>query len=269
MRIRSMQINENNNEQFLKNEYSEEFQKIIHYLITLTRSNHLNRKKFRKFKNWTLQFLVRDRHLFKRVNRNVLLWKIIDKRENQAIILKQFHNENEYRGRKEIYRRVMNKYWWRNLYQNFKKHVVNCESSQLRALNRKEKALHFTEISNLFQKINIDCVHLSQSKLMKIFVVIKNNLIKWIKIRALFNLRTKTVAKFLWKNIICCFKCFESIVINEDLENKTVIEELLNRYKIRIKLTSTYYTSINKMIKKEHRPLINALSKLIEDKIER
>ena len=90
-----------------------------------------------------------------------------------------------------------------------------------------------------------------------------------MKTRGLFNLITETVAKFLWKNIICRFKCFESIVINKDFENKTVTEELLNRYRIRIKLTSIYHASINEMIERKHWSLINVLSKLIEDKIER
>ena len=141
---------------------------------------------------------------------------------------------------------------------------VNCVLSI-----EKKKALHFIWISNLFQKIDIDCVHLSQSKLMKAFVIIRNDLIEWIKIRVLFNLKVKTVAKFLWKNIICCFKYFESIVMNEDFENKIVTEELLNRYRIQIKLTSIYHVLINEMIEKEHRSLINVLSKLIENKIER
>ena len=57
--------------------------------------------------------------------------------------------------------------------------------------------------------------------------------------------------------------------MNENFENKIVIKKLLIRYRVRIKSTSTYHTSINEMIKKEHRPLINVLSKLIEDKIER
>ena len=109
VQIFSMQVNENDNEQFMKNEYFKKFQRIVHYLITLTRSKHLNRKKFHKFKNWTLQFFIRDRHLFKRVNKNILWWKVIDKTENQAIILKQFHNKNEHRERKEIYRCVTNK----------------------------------------------------------------------------------------------------------------------------------------------------------------
>ena len=151
MQICSMQVNENDDEESLKNEYFEKFQKIVHYLITLAKSNHLNRKKFCKFKNWALQFLVRDRHLFKRVNKNVSLRKVIDKIENQAIILKQFHDENEHRGREEIYRRMTNKYWWRNLYRNCEKHVVNYESCQLRVFNRKKKALHLIWISSLFK----------------------------------------------------------------------------------------------------------------------
>ena len=104
---------------------------------------------------------------------------------------------------------------------------------------------------------------------MKTFVVIKNDLTEWVKTRVLFNLRAKTVAKFLWKNIICRFECFESIVMNEDFKNKTVTEELLNRYKIHIKLTSIYHASINEMIKKRHWSLINVLSKLTKSKIER
>ena len=104
---------------------------------------------------------------------------------------------------------------------------------------------------------------------MKTFVRIKNDLNEWIKTRVLFNLKAKTVAKFLWEDIICRFECFESIVMNEDFENKTVTEEVLNWYKIQINLTSIYHALINKMIKKRHRSLINVLLKLIQNKIER
>ena len=164
---------------------------------------------------------------------------------------------------------MTDRYWWRNLYRNCKKYVASCESCQLRVFNREEKTFHLIWISSLFQKIDIDCVHLLQSKLMKTFVVIKNDLTEWVKTRVLFNLRAETVVKFIWKNIIYCFKCFESIVMNEDFENKAVTEELLNRYRVQIKLTSTYHALINEMIEREHRPLINVLLKLIENKIER
>ena len=57
--------------------------------------------------------------------------------------------------------------------------------------------------------------------------------------------------------------------MNENSENKIITEKLLNRYKVLIKLTLTYHALINEMIKKEHQSLINVLSKLIENKIER
>ena len=104
---------------------------------------------------------------------------------------------------------------------------------------------------------------------MKALIVIRDDLIDWIKTRALSNLRTKTVAKFLWKNIIYRFECFESTVMNGDFENKTITEKLLNRYRIRIKLTSIYHASINEMIERRYRPLMNVLSKLTESKIGR
>ena len=57
--------------------------------------------------------------------------------------------------------------------------------------------------------------------------------------------------------------------MNEGSENKAATKKLLNRYRIRIKLISTYHASINEMIEREHRSLINVLSKLIENKIKR
>ena len=104
---------------------------------------------------------------------------------------------------------------------------------------------------------------------MKALIVTRNDLTEWVKTYVLFNLKAKTVAKFLWKNIICRFEYFESTVMNEDLENKTVTKKILNRYKIQIKLTSTYYALINEMIKREYQSLINVSLKLIERKIER
>ena len=46
-------------------------------------------------------------------------------------------------------------------------------------------------------------------------------------------------------------------------------KELLNRYKIKIRLISIYHSFINEMIKRKHRSLMNVLSKFIEKKIER
>ena len=63
----------------------------------------MNRKAFRKFKSWALQFLIRDKQLFKRANKNVFFKQIVDEIENQQKILKQLHDEDEHKNRENIY----------------------------------------------------------------------------------------------------------------------------------------------------------------------
>ena len=84
MQMCSMRLNEKRNEQFLNDEYSKKFLKIVYYLITLTRFNYLNRKKFYKFKDWALQFSVRNKHLFRQINKTFRYKKLsIKQRINQ------------------------------------------------------------------------------------------------------------------------------------------------------------------------------------------
>ena len=58
----------------------------------------MNRKIFYKFKNWTLQFLIRDKQLFKHANKNVFFKQIVDEIKNQQKILKQLYDENEHKN---------------------------------------------------------------------------------------------------------------------------------------------------------------------------
>ena len=102
---------------------------------------------------------------------------------------------------------------------------------------------------------------------MKTLIAMRNDLIEWIKIRALSNLKSNIIVKFVWKNIICRFKYFESAMMNKKFENKVIIKQLMNRCKIKIKINLTYYLMNNKIIERKHRSIINILSKMIKNKI--
>ena len=167
-----MSVNEIKKKLSLKKSYFKKSQKIARYLIILTWFNEMNRKTFHKFKNWTLQFLIRDKQLFKRANKNVFLKQIIDETENQQKILKRLHDKNKYKNRKNIYWRVTDKYWWHNLYKNCKRYVVNCDVCQRKKFNKKKKILHFTWMSTFFKKIDINYVHMFASKIIKMIMIV-------------------------------------------------------------------------------------------------
>ena len=66
----------------MRSGYGKESIKIIKYFITLRRLSRLLIKKFRKFKNYILKFVIRDRDLFRKANKNILLRRVINNTEN-------------------------------------------------------------------------------------------------------------------------------------------------------------------------------------------
>jgi hypothetical protein len=56
--------------------------------------------------------------------------------------------------------------------------------------------------------------------------------------------------KFFWKDVICKHDCFEKLIVNDEFENKEILDEFMQRYRIKKMITSNYHFQINEMIKK-------------------
>ena len=54
--------------------------------------------------------MICNKQLFKRANKNVFFKRIVNEIENKQKILKQLHDEDEHKIRKNIYQRVIDKY---------------------------------------------------------------------------------------------------------------------------------------------------------------
>ena len=80
----------------MRAEYSKNNVKIIKYFITLKRLSRLIIKKFRKFKNYVLKFIVRDRDLFRRASKNILLRRVINSIKNRTSILYTLYKNYSY-----------------------------------------------------------------------------------------------------------------------------------------------------------------------------
>ena len=84
-----------------KKDYSKELEQIAQYLILLRKFN-INQKKFRKFKNYILHFLIREKRLFQQTNKNMLLKRVIDLIKNKDYIVKSLYNKRNYKDRKNL-----------------------------------------------------------------------------------------------------------------------------------------------------------------------
>ncbi len=94
----------------LISEYFEKSQKIVVYLFTLRKFSEMSLKEFNKFKKKILRFKLQRDQFFRRNSKNVSMRRVIDDFEERQRILKQFHDENDHRDKKNIYKRIIDRY---------------------------------------------------------------------------------------------------------------------------------------------------------------
>jgi hypothetical protein len=99
-------------------EYFEKSQKIVVYLFTLRKFFEMSLKEFNKFKKKALKFKLQKNQLFRRNSKNVLMRRMINDFEERQRILKQLHNESDHRDKENIYKRINDRYWWNDLYDD-------------------------------------------------------------------------------------------------------------------------------------------------------
>jgi DNA-directed RNA polymerase subunit N (RpoN/RPB10) len=55
--------------------------------------------------------------------------------------------------------------------------------------------------------------------------------------------------------------------MNDESENKEILDELVQRYRIKKMITSNYHFQINEMIKRDHKSLSDALFKMSDEEL--
>jgi hypothetical protein len=222
-------------------------------------------KEFNKFKKEALKFKVQENHLFRRNSKNVPLRRVIDHPEERMRIIESLHDESGHRGREGTYRRIADRYWWDNMYDEVKKYVKTCEACQLRDPTREEEALHPTWVSVLWEKVGLDVTYMPPDRGKSFLVVARDDLSGWVEARALPDVKSWRVAKFLWEDVICRHGCFGKLVVDGGPENKAVVEEITTRYGIKRVVVSAYHPPANGMIERGHRPIADSLAKMTKE----
>ena len=221
-------------------------------------------KDFQLFKQQATKFLVKDKHLFRRASKNVPLRRVVDSLENRQQILQELHDGSGHRGREGTYRRVADRYWWESLYEDSAAYVRTCNSCQRRSTRREEEALHPTWVSGMWQKMAVDVVHMPLRENKNYLVVARDDFSGWPEARALSAATSMAVVRFLYEDVICRHGCFQRLVLDGGPENKDVVDDLAQRYRIRRIVTSAYHPQANGMVERGHQPIVDGLAKMTD-----
>lgn len=93
-------------------------------------------------------------------------------------------------------------------------------------------------------------------------MVTRCNLSGWVETKPLRTLSSRTVADFLWEDIICCHGCFGKLIIDGGYKKKEAIAELTQRYVVKRVVVSVYHPQSNGIIERGHKPIVDSLLKM-------
>ena len=86
--------------------------------------------------------------------------RVICNDEAKKAILIALHEESGHRGRDGTARKILELYWWRDIYRDTKLHVQSCDECQKRFNVRVEEVLHPNLTSTMWDKVCVDVVHM-------------------------------------------------------------------------------------------------------------
>ena len=114
----------------------------------------------------------------------------------QTTIIEELHDESGHKGREGTYRRIADRYWWDNMFQQVKKYVQTCVPCQHRDPTRPEEELHPTWTSELFARVAVDVVYMPSDAGYSHLVVGRCDLSAWVEVRSLRGATSEHVNHF-------------------------------------------------------------------------
>jgi len=232
------------------------------YLETLQRPDNITDQQYQQLRKRSRNFLVRDGYLFKRGRRrNIPPRRVVGRLDQRQEILKELHDETGHRGWQGTYDKVSRRYQWKGMYEDVVKYIKSCEECQRRARIRYEEPLHPTWSTIVWEKVGVDVVHMPNSGKYQYIVFARDDLSGWVEGRALTAKDSKSVAKFIYEDVICRHGCPKRIVMDQGTENLDLTKDLLERHRIRQTLVSAYHPQLNGLVERGHDAIVNALAK--------
>ena len=81
-----------------------------------------------------------------------------------------------------------------------------------------------------WEKVMMNVTHMFMNQEKHYIIKIQDSFFKWLEARAFSSLNSASIAKFLWKEVICQHECFQKLICDEESENKNVIKILAKKY---------------------------------------
>jgi hypothetical protein len=101
-------------------ECPEKYRMIIQYLSSLKRPDGVTDDMFKKIRQWSYKYFLKNDRMWMRKGRDRMPVRIIWKRKEIDSILQQIHDYNGHRGVEATFNKVKERFYWKDYYKDVK-----------------------------------------------------------------------------------------------------------------------------------------------------
>ena len=185
------------------------------------------------------------------------------------VVMRDYHEKSGHFGRDKVLKAIRQKYWWPRMRIDVEKWVASCHECQQRSPPPRPKLGKLQNIPTSYpwQRVHMDIVGPLPVTLNgnKYILNLVDGYTKYAVGYAMRDMKAETVGKILFYHFVHCFETPEEIVSDRgrNLNASTIIQEGLQLFGIKPKMTTAYHPQGNGMVERVNGTVIEVLSKLV------
>jgi hypothetical protein len=182
-------------------------------------------------------------------------------------VLREAHDDLGHKGFYATLRTLLDRFWWPSIADNVKQYLTTCHECQLRQTTKVRIPPTVAVPAPLFRKVYIDTMFMPPAAGYRYIVQVRCSLTAWPKWRALRVKTARTLAAFVFEDILCRWGAVEEIVTDNGAAFVTALDWLADRYGIRHIWISAYNSRANGIVERQHRTIRESIVKACEGDI--
>lgn len=216
-------------------------------------------------------YLVRDGYLWKRPlpGQDRQPRRVVGTEGDRLRVMRGVHEDAAagHRGVERTYLRARDLYHWPGMRRDIRRYVETCPVCQEFSSKRYYEELHPEYPPAILFSWSIDVVKFPRVEGYHAAVIAREGLTNFVEGRALTNTKTATICRFVLEEIICRYGCCDRMRADNGELGSSEARAFFERYRIKLRLTTTYNPEANGRVERGHQPLVGALAKAAEGRI--
>jgi hypothetical protein len=244
------------------------YNQLTEYLINHTFPPNGTNEQRRKLRQQANHYIVQDNILYKR-NKEGDPLRVITK-ENLMKILYNMHNVPNagHFGIKATIDKTRQRYFWPTMGEDIRNYIETCDICQRQGKPKPTEVLRPIGVGQAFDRLGIDIVGpLKPTTTGKRYIVVATDYFtKWPEARAIEKADAKTVAWFLYDEIICRHSCPREILSDRGaVFVSQIVTNLIEIIGTHRRLTSAYHPQSNGLTERYNQTLCQTLKKCVKE----